>query len=196
MPIVFPVSGDNHFFNDWGQPRNGGRTHEGTDIFAKIGTPVVAPAAGRLKIHPIGPTNPNTLGGNSASVTEADGTYYYFAHLSAFQGGDRNVAAGDVIGFVGDTGNAKGTTPHLHFEVHPQGGGPINPYPLLLAATRTITPPARAAQSSAGNGVFVALGVLAVTALGIVGLQSLSKKPARRPLRRAHEPMPRVFPFR
>ncbi len=199
MPIVFPVSGDNHFWNDWGQPRNGGRTHQGTDIFAKIGVPVVAAASGKLRVHPIGPTNPNTFGGNSATVTTDDGTYYYYAHLSAFQGGDRDVLAGEVIGFVGDTGNAKGTTPHLHFEVHPGGDGPVNPYPILLAANRS-TPPVyvRPAASSDGSSVFVALGVLAVTALGIVGLRSLStpRSQARHARGVAREAMPRYFPFR
>jgi peptidoglycan LD-endopeptidase LytH len=67
-------------------------------------------------------------------VKGESGTYYYYAHLAAFADGmheGKVVDAGDLVGYVGDTGNAKGGAPHLHFEIRPGGGAPVNPYPLL-----------------------------------------------------------------
>jgi murein DD-endopeptidase MepM/ murein hydrolase activator NlpD len=132
----FPIEGPVTFSNDWGVPRSGGRTHAGTDIFAVEGARVVAVDDGvvRFDVDP--------LGGNVAYLHAAAGTFYY-AHLMRFEGTDRRVEAGDVIGYVGRTGNAAHTAPHLHFEVHPAGGGAaINPFPLLQAAQKR---PGRAA---------------------------------------------------
>ena len=118
-----PVPGAS-YFNDWGFPRSGGRAHAGTDLFAPRGTAVRAPAAGRVDVAT------GSIGGKQFRLTAADGTQYFGSHLDSF-GATGNVAAGAVIGTVGDTGNARGSRPHLHFEVHPAGAGAVNPFPLL-----------------------------------------------------------------
>lgn len=120
---VCPVQGPHAFSNDWGQPRSGGRRHEGNDILAARGTPVVASVAGNVE------RNDSSRGGISYYLHGVDGNTYFGAHLSGFAASGR-VSAGTVIGYVGDTGNARGT-PHLHFEIHPGGGGPVNPYSTL-----------------------------------------------------------------
>ena len=121
---VCPVQGPRAFSNDYGQPRSGGRRHQGNDILSPRGTPVVASVGGSVKHHN------SSLGGLSYYLSGDDGNVYFGTHLSAFGQGGR-VSAGAVIGYVGDTGNARGT-PHLHFEIHPGGGGPVNPYPTLV----------------------------------------------------------------
>lgn len=126
----FPVGGLASYSHDWWFPRfgPGWRLHEGTDIFAAHGTPVRAPVDGSVKI-----TN-GGLGGLSVYVVQPDGTYWYLTHLAAIADGLVNgtkVKTGQVVGFVGSTGNAAGGPPHLHFEVHPGGGGPIDPKPIL-----------------------------------------------------------------
>jgi len=113
----FPVAGYATFVDDWWFPRSSPpfHLHQGTDIFAASGTPVRSPANGVLTRSNGG------LGGLSAKVTEPDGTYYYLAHLSAIvpeQVEGQQVRIGDVIGYVGDTGNAAGGAPHVHFEIH------------------------------------------------------------------------------
>jgi murein DD-endopeptidase MepM/ murein hydrolase activator NlpD len=134
--FAFPVAGTVEFIDSWGFPRMMGTPsahwHQGTDVFAVSGTPLLAAENGYLTR--IGNAS---LGGNKLWLVGESGHEYYYAHLSGFAPGvteGRKVAAGEVIGFVGDTGNAKGTSPHLHFEIHPDGTGPVNPYPLLKAA--------------------------------------------------------------
>ncbi len=120
--IRCPVPGAS-FINDWGFPRSGGRAHAGTDLFAPRGTPVIAPVSGKVDIAT------GTIGGHQFRLTEADGTLWFGSHMDRF-GKSGQVSAGDVIGYVGDSGNARGSRPHLHFEVHP-GSRAVNPFPLL-----------------------------------------------------------------
>ena len=127
---VFPMQGRCSFVDSWGESRSGGRTHEGTDVIGPRGLAIYAVMDGVITRTYSG----LTLGGNAIRLTIADGTYFYFAHLDSFAPGIANgtpVRAGQVIGYNGSTGNAG--SPHLHFEVHPQGGAAINPYPLLKA---------------------------------------------------------------
>jgi LysM repeat protein len=123
--FVCPVPGAT-FFNDWGFPRSGGRSHAGTDLFAARGTPVRAPASGRVDIAN------GAIGGKQFRLTTTAGVLYFGSHLDDF-GATGQVSAGDVIGYVGDTGNARGSRPHLHFEVHPSGSA-VNPFPLLYSS--------------------------------------------------------------
>ena len=118
-----PVPGAT-YVNDWGFPRSGGRAHEGNDLFAPRGTQVLAPAAGTVV------TSTGSIGGRQFRLTTADGTMILGSHMEGF-GATGRVAAGAVIGTVGSSGNAAGSRPHLHFEVHPDGGAAMNPYPLL-----------------------------------------------------------------
>jgi peptidoglycan LD-endopeptidase LytH len=130
--FVFPVDGPNSFSNTFGAPRSGGRTHEGCDIFTARNTPLVACVDGVITS-----TNPvNTgLGGVTIHLRGGNRTVYYYAHLSSIASGihaGSRVSAGDVIGYAGNTGNASGGAVHLHFEIRPNGGGAINPYPTLV----------------------------------------------------------------
>lgn len=123
-----PVPGA-RFFNDWGFPRSGGRAHEGNDLFAPKGTAVVAPVSGFVH-QTVG-----TIGGLQFTLEGDDGATYIGSHMDSF-GASGRVEAGDVLGTTGDSGNAKGSRPHIHFEVHPSGRVPMNPYPTLVGACR------------------------------------------------------------
>lgn len=120
-----PVAGAVSFIDSWGYARSGGRRHKGVDMMASIGTPVAAPVSGTVKHRS------NRLGGRSFHLQGDDGNYYYGTHMSDY-GASGYVQAGEIIGYVGDDGNARGI-PHLHFEVHPGGGGAVNPYPHVNA---------------------------------------------------------------
>jgi peptidoglycan LD-endopeptidase LytH len=121
---ICPVQGPRAFSNDWGQPRSGGRRHQGTDILSPRGTPVVASVSGIVRHHG------SSLGGLSYYLNGDDGNTYFGTHLAGYAAQGR-VAAGTVVGYVGNSGNARGGPTHLHFEIHPGGGGPVNPYPTL-----------------------------------------------------------------
>ena len=121
-----PVAGAHAFGNDYGDARSGGRHHAGNDILAARGTPIVAPVAGTVSFRSV------SVGGRSFFLEGVDGNEYFGTHLSGYAGGARSVSAGEVIGYVGDDGNARGT-PHLHFEIHPGHHGTTNPYPTLSA---------------------------------------------------------------
>lgn len=96
-------------------------------MLAPRGTPIYAVTGGYASFKG------TRLGGNSVSLAGDDGTRYFYAHLSGFEGSSRRVSQGEVIGYNGDTGNASGV-PHLHFEVHPGGGSAINPTATVRAA--------------------------------------------------------------
>ena len=135
---VFPVYGLASFGRSFGAPRPdvSGGWHHGVDIFAPEGAPLLAVADGTL--FQVGW---NMLGGNRLWLRDREGNEFYYAHLSAYSPlavDGANVRAGAVIGFVGHTGDAEGTPPHLHFEIHPVGllslgyDGVVDPYPALV----------------------------------------------------------------
>ena len=121
-----PVDPPRSYIDDFGFPRVG-HTHQGNDIFAPEGTPIRAPFAGTAEEGYDG------LGGIVVHVyASANADYVYNAHLSRHAGVDgQHVRPGDLIGYVGDTGNAQGTSPHDHFEYHPGGGSAVSPYVYL-----------------------------------------------------------------
>ena len=122
-----PVQGAVSFVDSFGAPRSGGRAHQGVDMMAAMGTPTVAPVSGRVEHRG------NDVGGLSWWLYGDNGDEYFGTHLSGYENeGVGWVAAGTIIGYVGDSGNAAGT-PHLHFEIHPGGGGAINPFPDVAA---------------------------------------------------------------
>jgi murein DD-endopeptidase MepM/ murein hydrolase activator NlpD len=125
--MVCPVAGASSYSDTYGAARSGGRSHEGVDLIAPAGTPLVAVVSGSVEF------GSSPLGGNSLWLHGSDGNAYFYAHLSGFEGSSRDVSQGEVIGYVGSTGNANGTN-HLHFEVHPGGGSSVNPYPYVVNA--------------------------------------------------------------
>jgi murein DD-endopeptidase MepM/ murein hydrolase activator NlpD len=136
---VFPVYGPSSFVDTFGALRGdiSSGWHHGDDIFAPLGAPLLAVASGT--VFSVGW---NRVGGNRLWLRDGQGNLFYYAHLSAFSPLAVNgslVNAGDVIGFVGNTGDAEGTPFHLHFEIHPVGllglgyDGAVNPTSYLLA---------------------------------------------------------------
>lgn len=127
-----PVGEPLMFRDTWGAPRSGGRRHKGVDMFAPHGTPVYAIHFGRVTRM-----NNSGLGGISLYMFGDDGTEYYYTHLQGYADGIQvgsYVEPGDLIAYNGATGNAAGGAPHVHFQVHPGGGAPVNPYPYTAAA--------------------------------------------------------------
>ncbi len=126
---VFPVQGRCSFSNTWQQPR-GSRRHEGVDIIAPTGNLIYAVVDGTItRVY-----NNASLTGNGVRLTQADGTYYFYAHLDTIAPNiavGTTVKAGQILGTNGATGNTG--TAHLHFEVHPRGGAPIDPTPIVAA---------------------------------------------------------------
>ena len=129
---VFPVQGACSFGDSFGFPRSGGRSHQGVDIIASAGKLLYAAIDGTVtKVYA---DYPGSLAGNGLRITSADGTYVFYAHMTGIADGidvGVPVKAGQIVGAVGSTGNSG--TPHLHFEIHPQGGAAINPYPIVKA---------------------------------------------------------------
>jgi peptidoglycan hydrolase-like protein with peptidoglycan-binding domain len=129
--MVFPVSGPHSFSNDFGAPRSQGG-HDGIDIIAPSGAPVVAVADGVIDRMSRTDTG---LGGIRLWLRDDAGTTYYYAHLSSIPAGLEigvRVKAGQQVGAVGRTGDARGGVFHLHFEMHPGDGAAVNPYPELV----------------------------------------------------------------
>jgi len=167
---VFPVLGAGiSYTDDYGAPRAGTGWHQGTDLFGPTGTPLVAVADGVLSKVGV-----NTLGGNRLWLTDDRGNAYYYAHLSAFApvavDGAR-VRAGQVIGFLGNTGQAITTPPHLHFEIHPGGGDSVNPYPYLMAWERNADVPRAYVAATVATGHVPAAGAL------LVGTEAIDDAP-------------------
>jgi murein DD-endopeptidase MepM/ murein hydrolase activator NlpD len=126
---AFPVQGRCGFSDTWQAARPGGRQHEGVDIIGARGLAIYAVNDGVITRMLTG----GALSGNSIRLTVADGTYFFYAHLDGFAAGltvGQTVRAGQIIGYLGSTG---ATSNHLHFEVHPKGGAPVNPYPIVKA---------------------------------------------------------------
>lgn len=158
----FPIAGPATYSHDWLYPRYGPgfRFHLGTDVFAAYGTPVRAPVDGVARSASGG------LGGVTVKVVMDDGTYFYLAHLAGLVEGfveGMPVATGDIVGYVGDSGNARGGASHLHLGIYPRGGPPVDPKPILdgflaeaearvpeiAAALRAAQPPAPAEDAGA-----------------------------------------------
>jgi len=189
---VFPVdpSGVPTFSNDFGAPRSGGRTHTGTDVFAREGAPVRAVDSGTIT------QGGSKTGGNIVFLRADDGQQYMYAHLLMFDGVPRRVAAGDVIGFVGHTGNATAALPHVHFEISPTGnfrprGDQLNPFDPLRAVAPAGAVVRLPGQPALGPVPVPASTRLPVPELGLIlivaafALASSSRSPRRRRRRRA-----------
>jgi murein DD-endopeptidase MepM/ murein hydrolase activator NlpD len=128
-----PLAVESDFVDSWGDRRSGGRGHEGVDMPAARGTAVLAARSGFAEFKV------SNAGGKAIWLTTPNGDKFYYAHLDAWEGTSREVRRGDVVGYVGSTGNARGD--HLHFETRP-GGIATNPYPIVSAAC-TDTPDGR-----------------------------------------------------
>jgi murein DD-endopeptidase MepM/ murein hydrolase activator NlpD len=128
---AFPVYGHADVADNFGAPRADTGAHEGNDVFAPFGAPVLAVADG--VVEKVGTLR---ISGNRLWLKTTAGDEFFYAHLSAFSPeavDGHHVKAGTVLGFTGNTGDAEPTPPHVHFEIHPGGGAAIDPYAILLA---------------------------------------------------------------
>ena len=128
LPV--PVRGikRSQLVDSWDSPRSGGRQHRGIDIFARRGTEITSATSGIVVT-----VGHSSLGGHIVRILGPGGYWHYYAHLDRFgdiRPGD-TVTAGTVIGYVGDSGNAKGTPPHLHYGLYKFRGGAVNPHVFL-----------------------------------------------------------------
>lgn len=128
--FMCPVQGGASFSNTWGARRSGGRTHKGVDMFNARNTPLVAVVDGRVRF------SSNRLGGLSTHIYSDNNVVYYYAHLERhptnIKSGQR-VTKGTIVGYLGNSGNARYTSPHVHFEIRPNGVA-VNPYPTVRSA--------------------------------------------------------------
>lgn len=128
LPVPVEDVARSRLTDTWGAARSGGRTHEGIDIFAPRGTAVLSTSRGIVVNK-----GWNRLGGRTVTVLGPGGWHHYYAHLEDWAEPARGdwVEPGTVLGYVGDSGNAQGTSPHLHYGIY-ETGGARNPYPLLV----------------------------------------------------------------
>ena len=148
--LIMPVAGVSpaELQDSYGDARSGGRSHMGIDIFAPRWTEAVAATSGSLTSVGSGARS-----GRSTWLVGDDGRSYFYAHLQDWADGTRDglrVRAGQVIGYVGNSGNASGSPTHLHFEVRDGSGRTVNPYPVLANAV-TVDPPYRTASNRRGR---------------------------------------------
>ncbi|MFA6909228.1 MAG: M23 family metallopeptidase [Patescibacteria group bacterium] len=148
--LTFPVIGNVRYSNDFGAPRSGGRTHEGNDLLGFKRQLLIAAVDGYVRYVPY----PEPSWGYAVTITDADGYAYNYYHVNDDRPGTDDglgggmfayapdmrrgnpVVAGQLIGWMGDSGNAERTTPHLHFEIRRPDGNAINPFESLQAATK------------------------------------------------------------
>lgn len=172
--IVFPVDGIVRYSDDFGDPRSGGRTHEGNDLMGTKLQRLLATTDGRVTY--LKWANDGSLSGNMLTITDADGWQYRYIHLnndtpgsddglnprewafpSTLSQGSR-VVAGQLVGFLGDSGNAEGTPPHVHFEIRRPDGTALNPYESLRGAKRSGAARGRAVAANPVGGYYVLTG--------------------------------------
>jgi murein DD-endopeptidase MepM/ murein hydrolase activator NlpD len=151
--VTIPVRGvePGAFSDTWGADRSGGRSHQGIDIFARRNTPVVSATEGVVVR-----AGENALGGRTITVMGPGGWRHYYAHLEKWAGREEGdwVLPGDVIGFVGTTGNAPRDAPHLHYGIYTREGA-INPFPFLVARPDTLLSDTLSSGAGIGASRFV-----------------------------------------
>lgn len=126
--FICPVGGPSWFLNTWGAPRSGGRTHKGVDMMGPRGTPLVAVSSGIVR------KSYGSLGGNIVWLYADHGVNYFYAHLDSYPSGlvdGQWVSKGQLVGYMGDTGNPRPGANHLHFGIYPGGITAVNPYPTV-----------------------------------------------------------------